>query len=395
MITNMSVGPFHSRMEQSERADPWGATTLEIFERLARLLDRGEGGAVATVVGVDGSAYRRPGAKMLFDADGSSLGGITAGCLEGPLAEVASEVLADGSPRVETFDLTDDDDGWGLGLGCEGIVDVLVEPVDGSWAEPVAAYHDGDPRTLVTVLDGPGEVGARTVLRPDGTALGGDDRAAVPPELLERVTEDAGALPADGSWARRTVSTDDGDAELFVDSVEPADRLLVFGGQPDVRPVTRLAREVGFHVTVATARGGQADEDAFPRAHRVLATHPTELGELIDDRTHVVIMSHNFLDDRFALESVLETGAPYVGLMGPRERFRRLRTELEEEEGIHLSAADRERIASPVGLDLGGGEPIEIALSVVSEVLAASNDRDGGRLRDRDGPIHERPTRTD
>jgi len=186
-----------------------------------------------------------------------------------------------------------------------------------------------------------------------------------------------------------TVTTRDGSVDVFVDGIDPIDRLLIFGGQPDTRPVSRLAREVGLHVTVATARGGQADLDRFPNADRVVATHPTDLEELVDDRTSVVLMSHNLLDDRLALEALLETEVPFIGLMGPRDRFQRIREGLEDD-GVTLSAADRDRIATPVGLDLGGGETVEIALSIVGEVVAASNGRDGGRLRDREGPIHDR-----
>ncbi|APW96897.1 cytochrome oxidase I [Halobiforma lacisalsi AJ5] len=378
-------------MIDSEPTDPWGVPRLELFERLERSLEGDGERAVATVVGVDGSAYRRPGAKMLLGSDGSTYGGITAGCLEGPLREVAGEVLADGSPTVVTFDLTDDDDGWGLGLGCEGVVDVLVEPVDDSWSDPVEAFGAGERRATVTVVDGTDSlpVGARTTVPAEGEPIDPDDRPAVPENVLEAVLADARERAADGRWERRTVATDGGDVDLFVDGIEPVKRLLVFGGQPDVRPVTRLAREVGLEVTVATARGAQADESSFPRADRVVATHPSDLGDLVDDRTFVVVMSHNLLDDRLALEALLSTPAPFIGLMGPRERFERLRDDLQEE-SVTLTDEDRDRIASPVGLDLGGGEPVEIALSIVSEVLAVSNDREGGRLRDRAGPIHER-----
>ncbi|MFC4440160.1 MULTISPECIES: XdhC family protein [Natrialbaceae] len=378
-------------MTDTEPADPWGVTTLEIFELLEETITRESNRAVATVVNVDGSAYRRPGAKMLLGADGSTYGGITAGCLEGPLQTVARDVIADGAPDVVTFDLTDDEDGWGLGLGCEGIVDVLVEPADDAWRKPVDAYAEGDPIALVTVVDGTESVpvGARAVVSRDGTSTESNDRPAIPESVLEQVRDDARARAGDGRWTGRTVSTEAGELSLFIDGIEPADRLLIFGGQPDVRPVTRLARDAGFEVTVATARGGQADESAFPRADRVVATHPTELDELVDGRSYVVVMSHNFLDDRLALESLFESDAPFIGLMGPRERFERLREDLADE-GISLSAADRERIASPVGLDLGGGEPIEIALSIVSEALAVSNGREGGRLRDRKGSIHAR-----
>lgn len=381
-------------MSGRELADPWAATRLDLFERIERTLDGDAHDelAVATVVGVDGSAYRRPGAKMVLDDDGSTYGAVTAGCLEGPLQDVARDVLADGSPTVVTFDLTDDD-GWGLGLGCEGIVDVLVEPLDPSWREPVDAFGRGEPVTFVTAVDGTDEVpvGSRAIVHADGSTTRPENGPALPAPLLDRVASDARELAADGGAERRSVRTDADTVELFVDGIEPATRLVIFGGQPDVRPVTRLARDVGLDVTVATARGGQADADAFPRAGRVVATHPTDLGDLVDERTYVVIMSHNLLDDRLALESLLETSVPYVGVMGPRERFERLCEQLRED-GVELTAADTERIATPVGLDLGGGEPVQIAMSIVAEVLAASNGRTGGRLCDRAGPIHDRPS---
>ena len=377
-------------MNETEAADPWGVTTLEIVELLEDTIAGDADRAVATVVDVDGSAYRRPGAKMVLGDDGTTYGGITAGCLEGPLQTVARDVIADDEPGVVTFDLTGDDDEWGLGLGCEGVVDVLVEPADEAWRDPVEAYTDGESVALVTVVEGESvPVGARAIVDRDGTVTETGDRSEIPPSVLEQVETEARARATDGGWSRQTVSTETDDLTVFVDGIEPADRLVIFGGQPDVQPVTRLARDVGFEVTVATARGGQADASSFPRADRVVSTRPTELGALVDDRSYIVVMSHNFVDDRLALESLLETDAPFIGLMGPRERFERLRDELEEE-GVSLSPADRERIASPVGLDLGGGEPIEIALSIVSEALAVSNGRDGGRLRDREGPIHAR-----
>lgn len=384
-------------MIDESTADPWGVTTLEVFERIESALETDDRLAVATVVAVEGSAYRRPGAKMLLGADGTLYGGITAGCLEGPLRDVAADVLATGDPTVVTFDLTDDGDGWGLGLGCEGVVDVLVEPIDESWRAPTRAFHDGDPTTIVTVVESDGTipVGARAVVEGDRRPSTPGDRSPLPDSVLDSVRnslsdeaeEGAHGGVTNGSVDRLDCSTDDGSVTLFVDAVDPARRLVIFGGQPDVRPVTRLAREVGFRVVVATARGGHADPEAFPRADRVVSTHPTDLAELVDDRTSVVLMSHNLLDDRLALESILETDAPYIGLMGPRDRFDRLLEDLRDD-GVTLSEADRERIATPVGLDLGGGEPIEIALSIVAELVATSNDREGGRLSDRRGPIH-------
>lgn len=374
-------------------ADPWSTTTPEIFERIRRALEDGRPLAVATVVDVEAAAYRRPGGKMLIEPDGTTYGGITAGCLEKPLQKVAGDVLESGAATVVTYDLTEDD-GWGLGIGCNGVIDVLVEPVDGSWRRAVDAYANREACSLVTAVESSDPsipVGARATVG-NGSEFDDDthDRSPLPLSVVDSVEARALACATTGDVDRVAVTTEAGEVVLAVDGIEPPHRLVVFGSQPDVRPVTRLATRVGLRVTVATARGARATEDAFPAAERVLSVHPSELSKVgLDERTSVVLMSHNFVDDRLALESALGTEAPYIGLMGPRKRFDEIRTALEDG-GVGLSADDRDRIATPVGLDLGGGEPMEIALSIVSEVVAVGNGRDGGRLVDRTGPIHER-----
>ncbi|MFC7078903.1 XdhC family protein [Halorussus caseinilyticus] len=145
-----------------------------------------------------------------------------------------------------------------------------------------------------------------------------------------------------------------------------------------MRPVARLARDAGFRVTVAAARGARAEAEQFSAAHEVVATRPPDVAEAVSRPadTYAVLMSHNFVDDRLALEALLATEVPYVGLMGPRKRFDQMREALADA-GVELSVGDRERISTPVGLDVGGGEPAQIALSVVGEVLAVSNGREG------------------
>jgi xanthine dehydrogenase accessory factor len=298
-------------------ADPWSATALDVKRRLSSLRESGEPGAVATVVGVDGSAYRRPGAKMVLTPEGDHLGGITAGCLEGPVVDLAGRVFESGEPVSETFDLMDDEE-WGLGLGCNGIIDVLVEPVDDSWDPVLAALDAGESVATVTAVDGDAPLGARAVVRIDGSVTAPSDRPGLPDAVVEAIRDEAVDCARTGTWIARTVTTDEGDVTVFVDGVEPAPELLVFGGQPDTGPVSNLARQVGFAVTVATARGGHADPERFPAADEVLSLRPTDLGEHVDERTAVVLMTHNKLDDELALASVLETDAPYVGLMGPR-----------------------------------------------------------------------------
>lgn len=355
-----------------------------------RLADGGDA-AVATVVDVEGSAYRRPGAKMLVAPDGDALGAITAGCLEGPINEVARSVIERGERRLETYDLMDDDE-WGLGMGCNGVIDVLVEPLDDSWRHPLDALDAGRSLAVVTVTESDDEgvpVGSRSFVEADGETTDAAGREPVPASVL---TVPAVAERVDGGESGTArVETDAGTVAVFVDALRPPLSLLVWGWQHDVHPVTRLARTAGFRVTVATGRGGQSDPDRFPHADRVVTTHPADIADVVSapEHTYAVLMSHDFVDDRFALESLLGTDVPYVGLMGPRKRFEEMR-EAFAEEGVSFTDEQLSRIATPVGLDLGGGEPSHIALSIVSEVLAARNGRDGGRLVESAGPIHSR-----
>ncbi|WP_132058826.1 XdhC family protein [Halorussus amylolyticus] len=373
--------------------DPWAASTLAVRETLRDRI--GTETAVATVTGVEGAAYRRPGAKMVLGDDAT--GAITAGCLEGPVAELAERAVADG-PLRQTFDLTDEDDTWSFGLGCNGVIDVLVEPADGSFSLALARADTGERAALLTVVGGDASaldgttVGARVLVDSTGDVETTDARPAIPDDVLAGVRETAREFAATGRSDTVAVETEAGTVEAFVDGYAPVPEFLVFGSDNDVRPVSRLARDAGFRVTVASARGARADPERFPAAHRVEATRPPEVTDLVDRPadTYAVVMSHNFVDDRLALAALLDTEISYVGLMGPRKRFEEMRDAMAEA-GVELSASDRDRISTPVGLDLGGGEPTQVALSVVTEALAVANGREGGRLSSHEGPIHPRP----
>ncbi|XVH31132.1 XdhC family protein [Haloferacaceae archaeon DSL9] len=379
-------------METQDAPNPWCLSTTAVFEGIRRRVAAGEAAVVATVVSVEGSAYRRPGAKMLVDADDGILGAVTPGCLEDPLVQRALSVRESGEATTETFDLTGDDDAWGFGLGCNGVVTVLLEPLSSRWERALDALADGGARILVTVVesDDPSvPLGAGTALDATGTAV--DGAGDLPPAVLDRVAR----IVADGESAAaptvEAVETDAGSVSAFVDPLTPPTTLLIFGSQGDVHPVARLGRQVGFRVIVASPRGAKATADAFPDAHAVRGVRAPETAAAVDDpeRTYPVLMSHNFVDDQLALASLLDTAVPYIGLMGPQKRFERMREALADD-GVTLSATDRDRVATPVGLDLGGDEPIQIAMSVVGEVLAVSNDADGSRLRSTDRPIHRR-----
>ncbi|MFC7078396.1 XdhC family protein [Haloarcula halophila] len=377
-------------MTQATSEDPWSVTETDLREQMRSLRRNDADAAVVTVAAVDGSAYRRPGAKMLVPADGEAAGAVTAGCLEEPVVDLAQEILATGQPRIEVFDLLDsDDDSWGLGLGCNGVIDLFVEPLDASVDRPLAMLDNGDPATVLTVVDGSGDtpIGSRTVVGADGTREAVPDREPVPTTLLDAIGDTIDRVHGTGS----TQTVDIGSATVLVDSLQPVSDLLLFGSQNDLPPLARLASDVGFRVTVHSPRGG-VDESTFPHADTVTTGHPTTITDSVgtDQHTYAVVMSHNLVDDRLAVETLLtETEVPYVGLMGPRERFKELRESMAED-GVKLPKSALERLSTPVGLDLGGGEPLEIALSIVAEALAVSNGCEGGRLRDRDGPIHPR-----
>ena len=376
-------------------ASDWSVPETAVMDAIGDAID-GEGAVLATVVAVEGSAYRRPGAKMIVTGGDAGVGSVTAGCLEDVVLTLAEEVLADGEPRVERFDLTGDDDVWGLGVGCNGVIDVLLEPLDGSYRQVVDAYQGGEDIAVLTVLDGDGDLarGDRAFATPGGADGEGPtfEAAGWPDPVLSGLEGPTERLLAADTSDSVTVERDGRAVEVFVDSVTAPPELVVFGSGHDVAPVARLASQVDFRVTVVTFRGAAADAERFPAADRVESTSPAEIRETLsfDADTYPVVMTHNFVDDQIALEELLDTPVEYIGLMGPRKRFAEMQ-EAFAERGRTFTEAERDRIYTPAGVDLGGGTPFHIAQSIVAEVTAVHHDREPKHLTDREGPIHARP----
>ncbi|WP_246989697.1 XdhC family protein [Halorientalis marina] len=374
--------------------DDWSVPETKVLKTISEILDGDQRAVLATVVAVEGSAYRRPGAKMIVADESDGVGSITAGCLEDEVLALADQVLSDGVPRIERFDLTGDDDVWGLGVGCNGVIDILLEPLDASYRPVVDAYENGNDMAVLTVLDGDGDVtrGNRAFAFPSGD---GDDLAfdttGWPDSLLSALSDPTERLLASDASDSVTVDREDGAVEVFVDSVTAPPELVVFGSGHDVAPVTEMAKRVDFRVTVVTFRGATAGADRFPEADRVLSTSPATVGEALsfDADTYAVVMTHNFVDDRLALDELLSTPVEYVGLLGPRERFEEMRDDFAEE-GRTFSDDELDRIYTPAGLNLGGGTPFHIAQSIVAEATAVHHDREPRHLKDRSGPIHDR-----
>ncbi|MDQ7829641.1 MAG: XdhC family protein [Armatimonadota bacterium] len=365
---------------------------LEILRAAEAGRTRGEAMALATIVGVRGSTYRREGARLLVGAGGSLTGNISGGCLEGDVQVVAGEVLAEGRPRLVTYDLTADDDlVWGLGLGCNGAIDVFVEPLDARGLAGLAAVRDlaAAERTaaLVTVLAPAEAAGTRLTVYPDGTLEGALPAAGA----ADRVRRTALAVLAEGQSRRTTVEGDAGLLDLFVEVVRPPVRLVVCGAGHDATPLVARAVELGWRVVVVDRREAFLTSERFPGA-RFLQVPFREAGAALpaDERTAVVVMTHNYLHDRDVLRGLLTRPAPYpfyVGLLGPRLRTEKMLAELAAE-GVTVPPALAPRLFAPVGLDIGSEGPDEIALAAVAEIIAAERGRPGGFLRERRAPIH-------
>ncbi len=365
----------------------------DVLAAIESLAARGERMALATIVAVRGSTYRRPGARLLVPQEGAPVGNISGGCLEGDVADMARVVMDEGRARLAGWDLTADDDAvWGLGLGCNGAIEVFIEPADRA-AEVAGALRmaleEERPICVVTVVESGLErvaPGARIVVPPEADRQGSLGDPAV--------DADAEAAARDLLEAERSeVRTFVGGVRAFVEVLEPPVRLVICGAGHDAIPLVRAASVLGWRVVVVDDREALLTDDRFPEATafvHVDAPEDAAKAAVVDARTFVVVMTHNFLRDRAYLRTLLGSPAAYVGMLGPAARTQRLFMELAEE-GVEIPPERRERIHGPAGLDLGGEGPEEIAQSILAEIVAVRRGRDGGFLRERPGPIHDRP----
>ena len=353
---------------------------------------RGETFVLGTVVDVAGSSYRKPGARMLVHRDGSRVGLISGGCLERDVVRRAFEWTADG-PRTVLFDTRSQElhTGGPYGTGCEGIVKLLLERVEPGAESPmpVLAQLLGDRESTVSATifaaDGAPDLVARRVT--------GGEGAATTDDLPESVAAELRAVLDEASdWSRpKTVTFEAADieAKALVEPLRPPIELVIFGAGDDVRPVAALADDLGWDLRIADAHPSLATADRFPQARRIVCEPPAIAVDklTIGPRSHVLLMTHDFDADAVLLPELLETDAPFVGLLGPRSRTRRLMKRLRADGRLPEPDA-LDRLQTPLGLHLGGEAPSEVALSIVSAVLAADRGASGVPLQEREGRIH-------
>jgi xanthine dehydrogenase accessory factor len=345
----------------------------EVLTAITEWTGRGERAALATVVDTRRSAPRPVGTKMAVNETGEVIGGVSGGCVEGAVVQVADRVIGGEGPRLVHFGIADAE-AWEVGLPCGGEIDVWIQAYEpGRFAE---ISHAGGRAAEVTRLEGP-KAGAKLLLAADGERSG----TLGAPEL----DDEALGLAGDMLWGDESLRA----GSLFLDVAAPPPRLIVFGAIDIAAALCRLARGAGWLPYVVDPRAQFATKDRFPDAEQVIAAWPQEALEQlggIDPATSIAVLTHDPKIDDAVLAIALRSPARFIGAMGSKRAQAKRRERLN---ALGFGDDVLERMSAPLGLDLGAVTGEETALAILSEVVAARHGREGGRLANRRGSIHE------
>jgi xanthine/CO dehydrogenase XdhC/CoxF family maturation factor len=364
----------------------------EILNRLSEIGDD-EVAILATVIDVNGSGYRRPGAKMLILRDGRTFGMVSGGCLEADLIERTAAVFADRRPRLITYDTTNDDRSvFNLNMGCRGVLRLLIEVVTpNSGIIEILGRVYLERRVIVTAV----VVGSESPTIAIGSRLSSDGSSPTDPDGLSKafplIKDDLLTFFGARSGLETIEYEIDGQiVELAFENVQPPVQLLILGAGADAVPLASMAHEVGLQVSVFDHRQAFLSKDRFPDANDLVLLDRDASPDLRSDtRTAIVAMNHNYERDKVMIGASIPTNSFYLGALGPKERTRQILKELEAE-GRRFTPEQMAKLYAPAGLDLGGDSPESIALSIIAEIQAVIRERDGGHLRDREGSIYDR-----
>jgi xanthine dehydrogenase accessory factor len=365
---------------------------LPIFSEMANIDLASQRAALATVVKVTGSSYRSPGARMLITENGRWYGSISGGCLEGDALRKARQVMSAGKPKTVTYDTSDESNkSLGISLGCNGVIDVLIEPISPA-DNPLGIFRNlsatNETIALATIYRSTDDLnGERLILKQSGEALLSFSYS----ELNTMIAHDLTGLFESRKSYTKLYSFNGSTTEVFLELIQPQISLIIFGAGFDARPVSNLAKTLGWNVSVTDECVAHIAPLFFPNADKVSLCQRQFIDRdfPISKHTACVLMSHNYEYDRDVLKKLLQGDAPYIGILGPRKRFDKMVKELADD-GTALCAYDYERIHSPIGLDIGAEIPEEIALSIISEIQAKLHQREGSFLKNRSQPIHDR-----
>jgi xanthine/CO dehydrogenase XdhC/CoxF family maturation factor len=356
---------------------------------------QGKKTALATVVHVDGSSYRRPGARMLITEEGQLTGAISGGCLEGDALRKALLVMFQQRSMLVTYDTMDEDDAkLGLSLGCNGIIQVLIEPINVTdLNNPIqllkAVANKRQKAILITLFSLENkrdqQPGTCLLLREDELMEGNV------PLLKDILIKDGMQVLASQHSLFRTYKSENQSLTAFIELIEPAVSLIAIGAGNDVIPLVAMADIMGWETTVIDGRPNFAKQERFTSSCQVLVLKPENVINqiIIDEQTVFVLMTHNYNYDMAMLQQLVQRNVIYIGMLGPKKKLERMLEELQEQ-GIHLTEQQLSIIHSPVGLDIGAETSEEIALSILSEIKAVLSGKEGLSLHNNAGTIHSR-----
>ena len=372
---------------------------VEIINAFDKAQHEGKQTALVTLVHVEGSSYRRPGARMLVTESGELTGAISGGCLEGDALNKALLAMHQKKNMLVTYDTTDEDDAvLGLGLGCNGIIQVLIQPVNNNeengpmqLLKKVAASRRNN--VLVTLFtlkerkaEQPGTIINKNI---DGIFYVSN----VNPALKKIIEEDITASFHDQQSSFKNYKTTDTDITAYIEFVPPAVSLVIIGAGNDAEPVAAMASILGWQVTlIDDGRDKNTKTGRFAGTCQLMAVKPEDVLKniLLDDNTFFLLMTHNYNYDMAMLRELLPKQVRYIGVLGPRKKMDRMLAELETE-GLRFSRQQLAALYSPVGLDIGAEAPEEIALSMIAEIKAVMSGKSGNPLRNsNNNVIHSR-----
>ncbi len=370
---------------------------LQIIKAYDTALHAGKKSAMAAVVHVDGSSYRRPGARMMVTDDGELTGAISGGCLEGDALRKAMLVLSQQQSKLITYDTSDEGDATiGIQLGCEGVIQVLFEPIDpGNKNNPIQLLHKAVALRQQSVLVTLFSLQDKKNKQP-GTCLlmeaNGNISGEIPyAELQDAVMEDVQLVMQQQTSLFKNYEYKNISVTAFIEFLQPPVSLVVVGAGNDAIPMMQIADTLGWEVRVVDGRGTHAKSERFTAACQVLVSKPEKVLEqlAIDSQTVFVMMTHNYNYDLAMLKVLLQRKVIYIGMLGPKKKLERMLDELRDE-GIALTDEQLNSIYGPVGLEIGAETAEEIALSIIAEIKAVLSNKTGGSLRNKQDVIHSR-----
>lgn len=368
---------------------------LDIIQAFDEAQTQQQQTALATVVHVQGSSYRRPGARMLITEKGQLTGAISGGCLEGDALRKALFAMVQQRPMLVTYDTNDEDDATiGLGLGCNGIIQVLIEPINPDKAvNPIKLLKTIVGKRQNAVLVTQFFLQDKKAAQPGTCLLITHDKNIAGDTLLlkDMVIKDAREILQKQQSSFKNYDAKKNSLTSFIEMIPPAVSLVIIGAGNDVLPLLKIAGIIGWQTTVVDGRPDYAKGERFSSACQVLVSKPENVLHQIatDAQTIFVLMTHNYNYDKAMLGILLGSNVGYVGMLGPHKKRQQILYELQKE-GIEFTGQQLAVLHSPIGLDIGAETPEEIALSIVAEIKAVLAGRNGGSLKNNIAVIHDR-----